>query len=561
MRMTIDAAGGISRTSNPSTLLQPSGAQAPTMSTHARGTITLFSLWKKILSILLWLTLITPLVAFFHVKVAGSPSHIWLFLTWRKESPLGVSAPHSFQQPPPQISPDATDLISPQAITGDGKATAVHEDIPTAEDTPAGEKPADDVVPDAPPPPVVDVVIPPFDWDGFRDKMVSAIRSTPLSDEIKAALVEHLEWMIAQRWRPKFIERTIIYSLQMEAAGVFSALPERLIPNEWFLVSKANKRMLLNFQRSAKNPGAPADTDDLWKSNHLQLLRRCDDAYAKFLEDNGLDKVAGPLMSMYADAGYAGKADGDVFNWAIADIIYPPGTEFHFKKPHIQEDITTALDKKGLTQEQVRNFLAAKYAFAQGMMRKVKEFPARSGDEVTVFRRLWPNGERPSFIVEHYWELFNDDMRESECPLDTWDTRLEALHRQFPALIAEDGTLLDESGVPAKFEISTSDSYPVQSFSLAAPGQKEVGFLPGDCKRRETKSFGCMAIKTKASIHSVFEPSCFMRKGVPIERELILLAMKCEAQVSLFKSNQAYNEEVVAELSTQYSDKTFQKTQ
>jgi hypothetical protein len=479
-----------------------------------------------------------------------------------------LTAGHEGVPPPPDEKPaDETKTISGQEILSNTDESVVSpKDIPPEEKKltddvePGGNISANGTAGASETPPEAETN-PPVDWDAFTDRILQTINTATLKAGIKEDLIEHLKWMITQRWQPEFIERTITYSIQMEKDAVFFPLPEVLDPNKWFLVPKANKRIYLVLRHHNTNQKAPAATYDLWETKCLQLLRATEDIYDEFLKNNGLGEIEGKLMSKYLLYEGAEQADGDVFNWLIADIIYPRGTKFRVQKSHTQEDVTTVLRKMAMTPEQVGNFLAAKYAFAQGMMRHIKEFPGRSGNEVSVYRRLWPHEESPSFIGERHRVLFDGHMKPGECQLDAWDAKREALHTQFPTLLAEDGTLLGENGLPAQIGINFSDSYPVQSFSLVAPAQKGIMQRPGGQDWIEVGSFGCMTSETKMPIYAIFEPRCFRQGCISCEREFMLLAMEYKAKVSLFKSNQAYNEAAAIGLSQQYPDINFQTVQ
>jgi hypothetical protein len=532
-------------------LSQPSDPQVPTTCATASNTATgSFPLLKKLLSILIWLTLLIPAVAFFHMEITGAPSRIWLLLTWQDAAPPGQPAPiQNFQQ------------IS-QSVP-----SPVKNPIPIIPHAGAPAKP-DSQVPDTMP--IVDPSAPihvplkpepAFNWAEFIAEITSLIRGESLDAKIETALIANVEWMANERWQPEFIRRFVDLSLQMETAGVFFSLPKCLRPNKWFLVPRAHERNIKCMRQQLAAPEAPLGKMGLWKLKHQKALNKCDAAYAKFLEDRNLNEIEQKLMSNYAMAGWNKKADEDLFNWLAADIIYSPGMKFRFQKPYTPDAIAAALDKLSVTRDQALSVLAGKYAHAQGMLRHMEKFPGRDGDVVSVYRRLWPCETIPSGIGERYRPLFAKPMWESELPLKEWDTQREALYKAHPALISKDGTLLGEDGSFAKFSISPSDNYPVQSFSVAAPGQKETGQLPGHSESVEKKSFGCCTSETKIPVYAVLEPSCFIEKGVPIERELILLATKYMAQISLFKHNQTYNEEVVGKLYQQYPYMDFKTVQ
>ncbi|MDR2677387.1 MAG: hypothetical protein LBB26_02365 [Puniceicoccales bacterium] len=536
------------------TLTQPSGAQHPTASAPAVVVKTVFSLPKKILSLLLWLTLIIPLLAFFHAKITGSPSRLWLFLTWSSNPPQRMAVSPGTPQLPPQAPPSDSPSDSFQSASDTDDESDMKPDAPK----PNEENPADDVTIEAPEDIHADDSgehVQLFDWEKFTSDNVQEITDALLDEALKAELIKHVKWMVAQRWQPEFIRSVLASSINMEKDDIFSSLPEGIVPDKWFLVPRANERIREMLTHQTKGDLG------LWTAEGTQALNKCESAYVEFQKNNGLDGIGAKLMSRYAMAGYTRKADGDPFNLLIASTIYPPNTKFHFLEPNVQAGVTTFLNQHGITLDQARNFLAAQYAFAQGMMRHIKKFPGRDGDKISVFRRMWPHGGAPNFIGARYQRLFAGPMEERCHPLQTWDMALKTLHDANPGLIAEDGTLLAADGSQERFKISFAGCYPGESFSIAAPGQKKVGSPPGELKFVELESFGCLAGGAKIPIYAVLEPSCFLGKGSPIEREFILLATQYEATISLFKSNELYNKEAVNTLEAPYPDIAFETAQ
>ncbi|MDR2340837.1 MAG: hypothetical protein LBD72_00660, partial [Puniceicoccales bacterium] len=330
-----------------------------------------FPIFKKFLSVLLWLTLIVPILAFIHKKITGRMSAVWAFLLWQNRTSSKQPAPH----PPAPLS---TEPVHTTSTSGESPITSPASKLDEPPPISPAQEP-DKIFP------ATDVSVIDVNQGPFLAKIEALLDATSLDSETKKAILANAKWMVDHNWRLNFIEKFITISIEMENNGLFNKLPRDLAPQKWFLVPKAHKKqnkILISRGRSMYG---------LWKKSYLKSMEKCKNNYRKFLATKNLDLDDCEHKFCFTDKrrhNYGTEMNNHPLDLAIAAIIYPPETKFCLQ--YTPDKLDEVFRNRNITLEEAENFLAAQYAYAQGIMRHVQTFPGREGDMVHIYDRFEP---------------------------------------------------------------------------------------------------------------------------------------------------------------------------
>jgi hypothetical protein len=222
----------------------------------------------------------------------------------------------------------------------------------------------------------------------FMQQMkVRIAKETSTTKEIMTSLANNLAWMLEQHWQFKFIELFMDISLKMEVSKIFDTLTDT-VSNKWFLIPHAQASC-------GRIPPEELTTLGLREGAQQDALEKCEEKYRAFLAELIWEKLT--CMHGHSNGSRSGNTVLDPFFAAIDGMIYSS-----VPKPDRKDSLDEFLSSNTILPGRVSDCLAAKYAFAQGEMRHIKNFPERSGEEVCVFGRSWPRKEMPSFLLEKY---------------------------------------------------------------------------------------------------------------------------------------------------------------